>query len=630
MSDVKKIDLDKVDWKSSREFFESIGEELDKLDSKDEAYSFNWVGKRKAIIEAGSPINKMLKPDLKESVNWDKTENLFIEGDNLDALKLLQEPYLGRIKLIYIDPPYNTGRNLIYKNDFSVDPETFSVDSGSVSEYGEKLVINSSTEGRFHSDWCSMFYSRVKVCRNLLSDDGFFVCAMDDSELSNTIKICDEVFGESNRLGIIAVKNNPSGRSTSAGFSIAHEYALFYSKNTSSKIGRLARSNSQVSRYKESDTIGRFEWVNFRKHGATRQESPKMFYPIFISGSTFRIPKMQWDDSNKEWRLEEKPTKEEMISLPVDEKGKEARWKWSLDRLITEKDEVTVKKDKNNSPALYIKSRMNNEGMLPLTWWDKKEYSATSYGTNHIKVLFEQAGIFDYPKSIHLMEDILRLTTGKSSIVLDFFSGSATTAHATMQLNAEDNGNRKWIMVQLPEKTSKGSVAHKAGYSSIAEISRERIRLAGKSIKDNADNKIIDVGFRALRVADTNFREIKKSALDLSQESLLDTVNNIRHDRTDLDLLFGVLVQLALELNRPIENRKMSNSDVYLYDYFGESSGLIACFTENITEQTIKDIASLKPLTAVFKDSSFSKSEDKVNLGEHFRVISPDTKVRVV
>ncbi len=629
-SGVERIDLEKVDWRGSREFFESLGEALDKLDDKDESYDFTWVGKRKSIIEAGAPINKTFRPDVENSKNWDTTENLFIEGDNLDALKLLQESYLGKVKLIYIDPPYNTGRNLIYKNDFTIDKETYEAETGSVSEYGEKLVTNLESESRFHSDWCSMFYSRAKVARNLLSDDGFFVCAMDDSEIANTIKILDEVFGEDNRLGIVAVKNNPSGRSTSQGFSIAHEYALFYAKNNETKIGRLDRSDIQKSRYKESDDRGHFEWVNFRKHGATREQSPKMFYPIFVGSDYFRIPKMTWDEAQSEWTLEESPAEDEAISFPVDDTGKDARWKWSIERLRAEPGEATVRLDRNGKPAVYIKSRMNDEGMLPLTWWDKKEYSATSYGTNFIKSLFNQAGIFDYPKSINLMEDILRLTTQKNSLILDFFSGSGTTAHAAMRLNAEDGGDRKWIMVQLPEVVEEKSAAFRAGYKSIPEISRQRIRLAGEDIaKSNPEIKA-DYGFRALRIDDTNHKNVYRPAADYQQSMLDDLVDNVKEDRSDLDLLYGVLTATAWELNKPLETVELDGATVYKYDYFGEVSGLVACFADAISEKAIKQIAQLKPLTAVFKEGSFPNSQAKVNLAEHFRIISSDTKVKVI
>lgn len=629
-SGIERVDLDKVDWRGSREFFESLGEALDKLDDHDEAYDFTWVGKRKSIIEAGAPINKTLRPDVGASKNWDTTENLFIEGDNLDALKLLQESYLGKVKLIYIDPPYNTGRNLIYKNDFTIDKETYEAETGSVSEYGEKLVTNLESESRFHSDWCSMFYSRVKVARNLLSNDGFFVCAMDDSEIANTVKILDEVFGEDNRLGIVAVKNNPSGRSTSQGFSIAHEYALFYAKNNETKIGRLDRSDAQKSRYKESDIYGNFEWVNFRKHGATREQSPKMFYPIFVGKDYFRLPNMEWDDDRSEWTLKEDPAEDEIISLPVDDTGKDARWKWSIERLRSEPDEAIVRLDRNSQPAVYIKSRMNDEGMLPLTWWDKKEYSATSYGTNFIKGLFNQAGIFDYPKSINLMEDILRLTTEKDSLVLDFFSGSGTTAHAAMRLSAEDGVSRKWIMVQLPEVVEEKSAAFKAGYKTIPEISRERIRRAGDKIAEQHPDAKVDYGFRALRIDDTNMKDVYRPAADVQQSMLDDLVDNVREDRSDLDLLFGVLTQSALELNRPLEAAQLDGRVVYKYDYFGEVSGLVACFAPEISEATIKSIAAMRPLTAVFREASFPDSQAKVNLAEHFRIISPDTKVKVV
>lgn len=629
---IEKIDLEKVDWRGSREFFESLGDALDKLDDHDESYDFTWVGKRKSIIEAGAPINKTLRPDVDASKNWDTTENLFIEGDNLDALKLLQESYLGKVKLIYIDPPYNTGRNLIYKNDFSVDKETYEAETGSVSEYGEKLVANLESEGRFHSDWCSMFYSRVKVARNLLTDDGFFVCAMDDSEIANTIKILDEVFGEANRIGVITVKNNPQGRSSLTGFQISHEYAIFYSKSERSRIGRLPRTQGQLDRYKEKDDKGVFEWRNFRAQYST--ESPKMKYPIFIKKdcSDFRLPKMSWNQNTQSYDLLEDPDVTEIISLPIDPNGRERTWKWSIETVNAVKNsDMGVRLDTNKNPSVYYKGRMQDGGILPYTIWDKPEYSASTMGSNYITELFGQAGVFDYPKSIHLMEDIIRLTTDKYSTILDFFSGSGTTAHAAMMMNAEDGGSRRWIMVQLPEVAEEKSTAFKAGYKTIPEISRERIRRAGDKIASEHPDAKVDYGFRALRIDDTNHKDVYRPAADYQQNMLDDLVDNIKEDRSALDLLYGVLSQSAFELNRPMETIQIdTGATIYKYDYFGEVSGLVACFDSEVTEETIKQIAQLRPLTAVFREDSFPNSQAKVNLAEHFRIISPDTKVKVI
>ena len=292
----------------------------------DEAYEFTWVGKKAAIVEANKPIRKTLRPCKEESVNWDSTENLYIEGDNLEVLKLLQESYLGKVDVIYIDPPYNTGSNLIYRNNFYQTEEDYASDSGDVDEYGNRLVVNSRSNGRFHSDWCSMLYARLLLARNLLSNTGIIVLTIDDNEIHNTLSIMDEVFGEENRLGIVIIKNNPQGRSSVTGFQISHEYALFYG-NPNSKIGRLPRNEEQLARYGETDDIGPFEWRNFRAQYSS--ESPKMVYPIFVKKdcSDFRIPQMKWNESSKKYDLLEQPEEDEIITLPIDETGRTRTWK---------------------------------------------------------------------------------------------------------------------------------------------------------------------------------------------------------------------------------------------------------------------------------------------------------------
>lgn len=615
MDEIEKIDLGKVSWRSSEDFFESLGEALDKLDDKDESYDFTWVGKRKAIIEAGAPINKILSPDVGKSKSWESTENLFIEGDNLDTLKLLQESYLGKIKLIYIDPPYNTGNNLIYKNDFSVGVTDYEAASGQVDEEGGRLVANYESNGRFHSDWCSMFYSRVKVSRNLLTDDGFFVCAMDDSEIVNTIKICDEIFGEENRLGIVTVVHKPEGRNQEKFFGTSNEFAIFYAKNKSkANFNNVILDPELAKKYNESDANGNYRLQNFIRLTdgklALRTVRPKFWYPIYVDPQSLKVSttdKQGYDPI-----------------YPVTKSGIEMSWKTlpaTLDDSILNGD-IIASRDKDGFITVYEKIR---ESQVIKTHWVRKEYNAIQYGT---KVINELLGgkYFDFPKSLYLIEDILKLTTSGSDIVLDFFSGSGTTAHATMLLNSRDSGNRKWIMVQLPEKTEEKSEAYKAGFRTIADISRDRISKAGEQLKAS----VPDIGFRYLNVAESNHKDVYMPANELSQSNILELVDNIKEDRTEVDLLFGVLTASALELNRPLETRDMAGSTVYLYDYFTEVSGLVACFAESISEEAIKQIAALKPLTAVFRDSTFPNSQAKVNLAEHFRIISPETKVKVI
>ena len=435
--------------------------------------------------------------------NWDTTQNLYIEGDNLEVLKLLQNSYMGKVKMIYIDPPYNTGKNLIYKNDFSVSEKEFFKKSGVVDEYNNKLFVNTQANGRFHSDWCSMIYARLLVCRSLLTKSGIICLTIDDSEIENVTAIMNEVFGEANHLATIVVKNNPSGRSTTKGASISHEYALFYGADEDTTLGRLPRNDAQIARYKEKDDVGAFEWVNFRKHGGYKEDAPSMYYPIYVKKdcSSFRIPKLEWNDAQKEYTILEQPNSDEIVSLPIDEQGRPRRWKWGLDRALISESEMMAKKDRSGEPTVYIKARMNDEGMLPLTVWDDKQYSSTEYGANLLKKMFN-ASYFDYPKSLYAVIDSLRIgNLDKDSIVLDFFSGSATTAHATMKLNAEDGGNRKFILVQLPEKTEEDSSTYKDGYHTICDIAKERIRRAGKKIKEESPltTQDLDTGFRVFK-----------------------------------------------------------------------------------------------------------------------------------
>lgn len=615
MENIEKIDLSEVAWRSSADFFESLGESLDRLDDKDESYDFTWVGKRIAIIEAGTPINKALRPDLDKSKSWKATENLFIEGDNLDALKLLQESYLGKIKLIYIDPPYNTGNNLIYKNDFSVDTAEYEAVSGQVDEEGGRLVSNTESNGRFHSDWCSMFYTRVKVSRNLLTDNGFFVCAMDDSEIVNTIKICDEVFGEENRLGIVTVVHKPEGRNQEKFFGTSNEFAVFYAKNkTKANFNNVILDPELAKKYNESDSNGNYRLQNFIRLTdgklALRAVRPKFWYPIYVDRNSLHVS------------AKELPGYEAVY--PITKAGVEMSWKTLPATLEDNIQSGNIVANTDLDGFITINEKIR-ESQVIKTHWVRKEYNAIQYGT---KVINELLGgkFFDFPKSLYLIEDILKLTTSDDDIVLDYFSGSGTTAHATMTLNSKDAGNRKWIMVQLPELTEEKSEAYKAGFKSIPDISRERISRAGEQLAAS----VSDIGFRYFTVSESNYRDIYAPVSGYDQSNLLEFVDNIKNDRNDLDLLFAVLVKSALKLNSPIEERKVDGSNVYLYDYFGAMSGLAACFDENITEETIKQIAALKPLTAVFRESSFSTSQDKVNLAEHFRVLSPETKVKVI
>ncbi len=590
-SKIQKIDLNKVDWRGSREFFESLGEALDKLDDKDESYDFTWVGKRKAVIEAGAPINKAFRPNVEESKNWDTTENLFIEGDNLDALKLLQESYLGKVKMIYIDPPYNTGKDFVYHDNFKANVEDYEEATEYKDESGNiQFKKNEKSNGRYHSDWLSMMYPRLKLARNLLTDDGVIFISIDDNEQANLKKLCDEVYGEDNFLAdfIWTKKEKASGVPPVNMILPNKEHVLCYKKGSEVKFAGQARS---LKSYKQ-DSDGR--WWRLMPIQATGNQNS--YFDIIDPTTGIKY--------HGNWAFSEDTIKRMVndgkIAFPKSGKG--------LPTQIVYADEM-----KNDSSPIFeylglYESEVSSKALIKLM--DGK--------------------YFDFPKPVDLIKFFVRQRTSEQDIILDFFSGSGTTAHAVLQLNAEDGGSRRWIMVQLPEEIDTSAEAFKAGFKSIPEIARERIRRAAKKISSEYPDIELDDGFRALTIDDTNYKEVYKSAGQYAQGELLDAVDNIKEDRSDLDLLYGVLTATALELNKPLEKRSMSGSDVYLYDYFSETSGLVACFSDSVPEETIKEIANLKPLTAVFKDSSFPDSQAKVNLSEHFRIISPDTKVKVI
>lgn len=595
---LEKINLEKVDWRGSREFFESLGEALDKLDDKDEVYDFTWVGKRKAIIEAGAPINKTFRPDVENSENWDTTENLFIEGDNLDALKLLQESYLGKVKMIYIDPPYNTGKDFVYHDNFKASTEQYDDDTEYKDDEGNiQFKKNEKTNGRYHSDWLSMMYPRLKLARNLLTEDGVIFISIDDNEQVNLKKLCDEVFGEDNFIASVIWKKKTNGNNVGA-IPPIHDYILVYSRSAEAlKMYDLPMDEKYLeTRFSNPDSDPRGDWTTTDL--SANHTGPHFEIRNPETGDTFLPPAGRyWVFSKEEV---ERRIKDGRIIFGKNGTGRPIQKKFKSDMKLTLKAE---------------------------TLWDN--IALNSDGTKETAALVG-VKVFDSPKPVNLLAHIIKLSTSNNDIVMDFFSGSGSTAHAVMQLNAEDGGRRKWIMVQLPEETDGKSEAFKAGYKTIPEISRERIRRAGDKIATEHPAAKVDYGFRSLVIDDTNFKEVYKSAGDVQQNMLDSLVDNVKEDRGDLDLLYGVLTQSALELNRPIEKRVIDGSEAYLYDYFGEVSGLVACFADSVSEEAIKEIAKLKPLTAVFRESSFANSQAKVNLAEHFRILSPETKVKVI
>ena len=620
------------------------------IDEREERYQFTWPDKRKSVLLANSPISATLRPVKEDettpsgadasgkpyissgSVNFDTTQNLYIEGDNLDVLKLLQETYLGKIDVIYIDPPYNTGNSLIYLNDYSQTVEEFASISGEYDTYGNKLVLNTEANGRFHTDWLNMIYPRLKVAKDLLKDTGILVLTIDDYEINNVTTILNEIFGESNHMGTVVIKNNPSGRSTVKGFSVNHEYALFYSKTDSATLGRMEHNEAQKARYKEKDEIGCFEWENFRKNGtdSDRSDRPKQFFPIIVNEKTnhLRVPNVVWIESQKEYSFNDQILDNEAILFPTTQGGIEKVWKYGLERTKQIVDKLLVKKT-SQGYEIYRKKYLNDEGSLPRTWWDKPEYSARDNGTRTLTNILGPIKLFDFPKAPEAVKDaLIAANLSKDGIVLDFFSGSATTAHAVMQLNAEDGGNRKFIMVQLPEKCDEKSEAYKAGYKNICEIGKERIRRAGKKIKEENGEKakVLDIGFRVLKLDSSNMKDVYYRPEQYRQSLLEDLGDNIKEDRTPFDLLFQVMLELGKPLSAKIEEKDICGKHVFIVD----ENDLIACFDADVTAETVKAIALLKPLYAVFRDSSLADDAVGSNFEQIFATYSPNTTRRVL
>lgn len=572
----------------------------------DEAYEFTWVGKKESIIEANKPIRKTLRPCKEESVDWDNTENLYIEGDNLDVLKLMQESYLGKVKMIYIDPPYNTGNDFIYNDDFKMSVEDYADKTDEVDKDGNRIFKNTETNGRFHSDWCSMIYSRLMVARNLLSDDGVIFISIDDNEVYNLNKICDEVFGKDNLICNFIRKNKVGSGHDSGKIAIEYDYVLCYAKYLKTNNINQEPVNTEVDgKYKfEDEFVGERGKYYLRDLDYKGSYSIGLDYPIttpdgdiIYSGGSFGKPNTwRWSKEKFEWGL-----KNGYIVFKKKEK-----WK------------VYIKQYQfvDNSGNKYIRT---------LPYRALIEF-LNGQGTNDFNSIME-TNAFSYPKPVEMLKHLLKIASNSDSIILDFFSGSATTAHAVMQLNAEDGGHRKFIMVQLPEKTDEKSEAYKAGYKNICEIGKERIRRAGKKIKEENPNiKNLDIGFRVFKIDDTNMKDVYYSPDEYSQDLLSMVESNIKPDRTDLDLFFGCLLEWGLPLSLPYISEKIEGCTVHTYN----DGDLIACFDENIPESVIEKLAARQPLRAVFRDRSFSDSPSKISVGEQFKRSSPDTRVKVI
>lgn len=568
----------------------------------DEAYEFSWVGKKESIVEANTPIRKTLRPCKEESLNWDSTENLYIEGDNLEVLKLLQESYLGKVKMIYIDPPYNTGNDSLYRDNFKQGREEYAEEAGEIDEDGNRLFKNTDSNPRFHSVWCSVIYPRLMLARNLLSDDGVIFISIDDNEQDNLKKCCDEVWGKNNFIAQIIWERAYSPVNLMKHFSTSHDYILCYAKNIDIAICRgIHRNDTTNDRYSNPDNDSRGVWKASDLSVGPAVESN--IYPIRTpSGRIVEPP------AGRSWSLSEKAFSERL-----------------------QDNRIWFGANGNNVPAMKrFLSELRKTGITPMTIWKYSEVDHSQGATQKLAKIFDGKKLFNYPKSVALLERCIQLYADSDDIILDFFSGSATTAHAVMQLNAEDGGKRRFIMVQLPEPCGENTEAYKAGYNNICEIGKERIRRAGRKIKEeNADKPDIDkldIGFRVFKVADSNMNDIYYSADAYTQDLLTQMESNIKADRTELDLLFGCLLDWGIPLSLPYTSETIDGCTVHDYN----DGDLIACFSENVPESVIREIAHRQPLRAVFRDSSFGDSSAKINAVEIFKTLAPETRVKVI
>lgn len=587
------------------------------VEGPQERYRLDWPGKREAAAMANQPTDKTLRPARDESVDFDTTQNLFIEGDNLEALKIIQETYLGQVKMIYIDPPYNTGNDFVYRDNFTQDREDYEEDSGQRDEDGNRLVANPETSGRFHSDWLSMMYPRLKLAKNLLADDGVIFISIDDGEVANLRRLCDEVFGAGNFVNQIVVENDSRARPYGSVAS-THEYLLVYARCDDFIFEELYDDNKE---FRFSDDQGGYDLYELRNRNVAfnSDNRPNLFYSFWVNphpidGSDLHEISL----GPKEGYVEVEPQKSQ---------GIQTVWRWGKETASKNLNTVLfAKKASNDFGYQIVKKYRETSRTLNSVWVDKD--IKTDKGTLETKKLFENKKYFDFPKPTNLLRRLLEIGSYADGLILDFFAGSATTAHAVMQLNAEDGGNRRFIMVQLPEICDEKSEAAKAGYATIAEISKERIRRAGQKILEGEchDDWNKDIGFRVLKIDESNLNAVRQTPDAASQESLLDAVENIKPDRSEEDLLFGVMLRWGVDLAAPVERREIDGKTVFLVN----EDDLVACFDPSVTEDFVKRLTDLKPLKIVFRDDAFASDDVKINTVQIFKQASPDTEVRSI
>lgn len=571
----------------------------------DECYEFTWVGKKAAMAEAARPITKTLRPVKEDSRDWDNTENLYIEGDNLEVLKILQESYLGKVKMIYIDPPYNTGHDFVYRDSFQRSQQEENEQMGMLDEEENRLFENTESNGRFHSDWCSMIYSRLMLARNLLTTDGAVFISIDDNEVDNLKKICSDVFGTSNYVATFPWRKRTAKSDVPFGISQDYEWIVCYAKSGDF----LASIAGKERKYYETPDFPGKPW---RVHDLTKQttasERPKSFFTIVNPKNGMEYPA----NPNATWRITVDTIDDYFTQNRIVFPGDYSFLKISKPVLRYWKEDDIAKAGESFGRVAVSTKLPDDIGM-------------SQDGTKEITDLFESK-TFSFPKPSSLIRFLASVHTNNNDIVLDFFSGSATTAHAVMQLNAEDGGHRKFIMVQLPEPCDEKSEAFKAGYKNICEIGKERIRRAGDKIKSEHPDSDLDIGFRVFRVDESNMKNVYYHPEELTQLTIGETVSNIKDDRSDLDLLYACLLDWGVEISLPHTAETVDGCTVHNVD----NGALMACFNEHVPNAVVEHMAKQQPLRAVFRDSTFATDADKINVTEIFKNLSPDTKVKVI
>ena len=565
----------------------------DAVEDAPEAYEFNWVGKQAARAEVLRPINKTLRPVKEDSVDWDTTQNLYIEGDNLEVLKLLQKSYLGKVKMIYIDPPYNTGNDFVYHDDFARSQAEEDLFAGNVDEQGNRFIKNTDSNGRYHSDWCSMIYSRLMVARSLLTEDGVIFISIDDNEVENLCKIGDELFGGCNRIAYIT-REAIRGGSKSRNIRNVNDFILCYAKNINLiEFGGIETDGITLNLEDEYGKYAKGRELNKWGAGSRREDSPSMFYPI---------PGPNGEDV-----------------YPIRNDGSEGRWRLGRQKMfdLLKAGNAIFEQRADGTYIVYEKLRDDSARIKQYTTLFLQDY-LNSAGTEELKNIFcGERAIFDFSKPSSLIKSLCILNNSDDCIILDFFSGSATTAHAVMKLNAEDGGNRRFIMVQLPELTDEKSEAYKAGYKNICEIGKERIRRAGKKIKEESPltTQDLDTGFRVFRVDSSNYEEVEHTPKEWNQDQLDLFLNNIKADRTDLDLLFGCMLDWGVQLSLPMTTEEVDGKNIYTVN----EGDLVACFADKVTDNVVRAMAEKQPLRVIFRDSCFERDADKINIYETFK-----------